>query len=116
MKLVRLLCLTLISFVPLVAAPPQAAQKTAPSQAAKAAPSQAAQKPAPAATANKSGLIDINSATEDQLQTLPGIGPAYAKKIVAGRPYRGKNELVQKKVIPAATYSKIQDQIIAKQK
>jgi competence protein ComEA len=62
-----------------------------------------------------SDLIDINSATVDKLKSLPGIGDAYAQKIVAGRPYTRKDQLVQKKIIPQATYNKIAPMIIAKQ-
>ena len=68
-----------------------------------------------AKTAKKSGLIDINSATVDELQGLSGIGPALSKKIVDGRPYRAKSDLVTKKIIPQSTYDKIKDQIIAHQ-
>lgn len=66
--------------------------------------------------AAKAEPLDINSASMDRLKGLPGIGEAYAKKIVAGRPYARKDELVQKKIIPQATYDKVKDQIIAKQK
>jgi competence protein ComEA len=70
----------------------------------------------PAASSKKSAeLMDINSASKQDLMTLPGIGDAYSQKIIDNRPYRGKNELVQKKIIPQATYDKISGQIIAKQ-
>ncbi len=66
--------------------------------------------------AKQADLIDINSATEAQLTTLPGVAKARSEAIIKGRPYKGKDELLSKKIVPENVYNDIKDKIIAKQK
>jgi DNA uptake protein ComE-like DNA-binding protein len=82
--------------------------------AAKKAPAKVAEKAAAAAPAAK--VLDINSAKAEDLEALPAIGKAKAAKIIAGRPFKGKDELVSKKILSDAEYAKVKDLIIAKQK
>jgi DNA uptake protein ComE-like DNA-binding protein len=101
-KLYRLMLLLVLSaFLPLgiAQAPKTTGVETKKAQVKKTTPS--------------ADLIDINSASANQLKVLPGIGDAYSKKIIDGRPYANKSQLISRKIIPQATYDKIKDQIIA---
>jgi DNA uptake protein ComE-like DNA-binding protein len=103
MKLIRVLLIALASLA--LTAAPQATKKAADTKKTEA----------PAKKAPAKELVDINSASQAELEALPGIGKVYAEKIIQGRPYRAKNQLLDKKILPAGTYAKCKDLIIAKQ-
>jgi competence protein ComEA len=109
----RIHALILGLILPVLAAAPAIGQGTmVPATAPAGKPSTAAT--APAAT-RPAELIDINTATQAQLEPLKGIGPVRAAAIIKGRPYKGKDELVEKKIVPKNVYDDIKDKIIAKQ-
>jgi competence protein ComEA len=112
MKTNRILSFILITLLT-VALPLSAQTKSKSTPKAQAPAAKAA--PAAKTTPAPNTLIDLNSATKAELETLPGIGDAYADKIIAGRPYARKDQLVTKKVIPQATFDKIKDNVIARQ-
>ena len=99
MRLLRTLCIALALATPCAAQAQSAKPAAAPNAAATVA----------------TNLIDINSASDDVLKGIPGIGDAYAAKIIGGRPYKAKNDLVSKKIISAVLYAKVKNRIIAKQ-
>ncbi len=105
--------------LPALAQTSSAPKSKAPATTAAAPKSEAPKTEAPKAEHMKTNgakeLLDINTATQEQLEAMPAIGKAYAEKIIAGRPYKAKSDLTARKIIPASVYSKIKGHIIAKQ-
>jgi competence protein ComEA len=111
MKIARSLFLAVFAAILIAAIAPACSAETAFTQGQSAT----ASKKSPANTAAANQLVDLNTATKEQLDALPGIGATYSQKIIDGRPYKAKTDLVRRHIIPQATYNKISKMVIAKQ-
>jgi competence protein ComEA len=117
----RYLALSILSMLligPAVAqtpSPPSSSRTPATTPPPTTPPATRSQSPATAGSQQQGGLVDINSASSEELDKLPGVGPARAKAIIANRPYNGKDDLIQRKILPANVYNQIKDKIIARQ-
>jgi hypothetical protein len=108
--------LSVLLATPVLAQSPSPSSPTnRPGAAAPSNPSGTSKSQAPTGTQQQGTLIDINSASAQELDTLPGIGAARADAIIANRPYKGKDDLAQRKIVPQNVYDQIKDKIVARQ-
>jgi competence protein ComEA len=97
------------------ASSPSSSRTPAAGNPATSKPTAPNQSPTPAGSQQQGGLVDINSASAEELDKLPGVGPGRAKAIIENRPYNGKDDLLQRKIIPSNVYSQVKDKIVARQ-
>jgi competence protein ComEA len=113
--LVAMMSLVLLSSLAFAQAAPATKKSSKTDKTATDSKGTTTDKTAADAKKSEAKLVDLNSATRSELMDLPGIGTAYADKIIAGRPYANKRQLVSKDIVPEASYKKFSDKVVAKQ-